>query len=55
MKPKIMNRIFAVAILLSLMLLVIFFTMVRSLPKDLNERAEDALEYCKSNEYSTNH
>ena len=50
-----MKRILLTAISLAALLLLIFLITVHSTPKDLDERAEEALEYCKENGYSTDY
>ena len=48
-----MKRILLTAISIGALLLLLFFAIGHSTPKDLNERAEDTLEYCEENGYST--
>ena len=48
-----MKRILLTAISIAALLLLLFLITGQSTPKDLDERAEEALEYCKENGYST--
>ena len=48
-----MKRIFLIFILSSTFLLLLFLMIGHSAPRDLDERAEEALEYCEENGYST--
>lgn len=48
-----MNRILLISTLSVVYLLLLFLTIGHSSPKNLDERAEEALEYCKENGYST--
>lgn len=48
-----MKRILLAAISLATLLLLLPLITGLSTPKDLDERAEEALEYCKKNGYST--
>ena len=48
-----MKRILLAAISLATLLLLLFLITGQSTPKDLDERAEEALEYCKENGYNT--
>lgn len=50
-----MKRNLFIAIFLSIMILLLFLIIGNSTPKDLDERAEEALEYCKENGYSTDY
>ena len=50
---QLMKRILLAAISLATLLLLLFLITGQSTPKDLDERAEEALEYCKENGYST--
>ena len=50
-----MKRILLTAILVGAMLLLLFLITGNSAPGDLDERAEEALEYCKENGYSTDY
>ena len=49
----IMKRILLTAISIATLLLLLFLCTGHSTPKDLDERAEEAFEYCKGNGYST--
>lgn len=48
-----MKRILLIAISIGVLLLLLFLIIGHSAPKDLDERAGEALEYCKENGYST--
>lgn len=48
-----MKRILLTAISIAALLLLLFLITGYSTPKDLDERAEEALEYCNKNGYST--
>ena len=48
-----MKRVLLTAISLATMLLLLFLITGQLTPKDLDERAEEALEYCNKNGYST--
>lgn len=48
-----MKRTLLTAISIVSLLLLLFLTTGHSTPKDLDERAEEALEYCKENGYNT--
>ena len=48
-----MKRIFLIFIISSTFLLLLFLIIGHSVPRDLDERAEEALEYCGENGYST--
>ena len=48
-----MKRIFLIFILSSTFPLLLFLAIGHSVPRDLDERAEEALEYCEENGYST--
>lgn len=48
-----MKRILLTAIFIGVQLLLLFLIIGNSIPRDLNERAEEALEYCNKNGYST--
>ena len=50
-----MKRILLAATSLVALLLLLFLIIGHSTPKDLDERAEEALEYCKENGYSTDY
>ncbi len=50
-----MKRILLTAISIGAMLLLLFLITGNSVPRDLDERAEEALEYCKENGYSTDY
>ena len=50
-----MNRILLISTLSVVYLLLLFLITGQSTPKDLDERAEEALEYCKENGYSTDY
>lgn len=50
-----MKRILLAAISLATLLLLLFLITGQSTPKDLDERAEEALEYCKENGYCTDY
>ena len=50
-----MKRILLTAISIGATLLLLFFLTGHSTPKDLDERAEEALEYCEKNGYSTDY
>lgn len=50
-----MNRILLISTLSVVCLLLLFLIIGNSTPKDLDERAEEALEYCKENGYSTDY
>ena len=50
-----MKRILLTAISIGAMLLLLFLITGNSVPRDLDERAEEALEYCKKNGYSTDY
>ena len=51
----IMKRILLTAISIATLLLLLFLCTGHSTPKDLDERAEEAFEYCKGNGYSTDY
>ena len=53
MKFSVIKRILITAISIATLLLLLSLITGHSTPKDLDERAEDALEYCKENGYST--
>lgn len=48
-----MARALQISILFSSVLLVLFLIIGHATPKDLDKRAEEALEYCEENGYST--
>ena len=48
-----MKRILLTAISIAAMLFLLSLITGHSIPKDLDERAEEALEYCKENGYNT--
>lgn len=50
-----MKRILLTAISIGAMLLLLFLITGNSVPRDLDGRAEEALEYCKENGYSTDY
>ena len=50
-----MNRILLISTLSVVYLLLLFLITGHSTPKDLDERAEEAFEYCKGNGYSTDY
>ena len=50
-----MKRILLVAISIGVILLLLFLITGNSTPKDLDERAEEALEYCMEQGYSTDY
>ena len=50
-----MKRILLTAISIAALLLLLFLITGHSTPKDLDERADKALEYCKENGYSTDY
>ena len=50
-----MKRIILTAISIVTLLLLLFLITGYSTPKDLDERAEEALEYCNKNGYSTDY
>lgn len=50
-----MKRILLISILLSVSLLFLFLITGNYVPRDLDERAEEALGYCKENGYSTDY
>ncbi len=50
-----MKRILLISILLSVSLLFLFLITGNYVPRDLDERAEEALEYCRENGYSTDY
>ncbi len=50
-----MKRILLTAISIGAMLLLLFLITGNSVPRDLDERAEEALEYCRENGYSTDY
>ena len=52
---ELMKRILLTAISIASLLLLLFLITGHSTPKDLDERAEEALEYCKENGYSTDY
>ena len=47
------KRILLTAIFIGVQLLLLFLIIGNSIPRDLNERAKEALEYCNENGYST--
>ena len=50
-----MKSIFLTATLTAIILLPLFLIIGHATPRDLDERAEEALEYCKENGYSTDY
>ena len=50
-----MKRILLTTISIAALLLLLFLITGQSIPKDLDERADEALEYCKENGYSTDY
>ena len=54
-KFLVIKRILLTAISLAAMLFLLSLITGHSTPKDLDERAEEALEYCKENGYSTDY
>lgn len=50
-----MNRTLQMSIFVALILFLLFLIIGNSTPKDLDERAEEALNYCKENGYSTDY
>lgn len=50
-----MKRILLTAISIAALLLLLFLITGQLTPKDLDERAEEALEYCNKNGYSTDY
>lgn len=48
-----MKRTLLTAISIATQLLLLFLIIGHSAPKDLDERADEALKYCKENGYST--
>lgn len=50
-----MKRIILTAISLAALLLLLFLITGHSIPKNLDEKAEEALDYCKENGYSTDY
>ena len=50
-----MKRILLTAISIAALLLLLFLITGHSTPKDLDERAAEAFEYCKENGYSTDY
>ena len=54
-KSTLMTRILLISIFSATFLLFLFLIIGHSTPRDLNERAEEALGYCKENGYSTDY
>ena len=52
---QLIKRILLTAISIAAMRFLLFLIIGNSTPKDLDERAEEALEYCMENGYSTEH
>ena len=50
-----MKRILLTAIFIGVLLLLLLLVTGNSVPRDLNERAKEALEYCKEYGYSTDY
>ena len=50
-----MKRILFTVVAVGIFLLLLSIIIGHSTPKDLDERAEEALEYCKENGYSTDY
>ena len=55
MKFSVIKRIILTTVSIGTILLLLFLITGNSTPKDLDERAEEALEYCKENGYSTDY
>ena len=49
------KRYLNISTIMAVSLLLLFLITGNSVPKDLDERAEEALEYCKENGYSTDY